>query len=131
MKIIKIMIIILVILLIGMIIISFIDIDTNNNSINTNNISLPIINNIKDIKLTSENYDKLSKEFADKYKDKDELYYYTYSTLYYIFKDGLVDNTKQYINIYNKTINELIDEGKNLMKENNMTVEKYKKQLNN
>ena len=68
--------------------------------------------------------------------------YFAYATSNYIFKDGLANafnmemtedqkETESYKNIYGKTINQLVQEGKNLMKENNMTVEKYKETLQN
>lgn len=36
-----------------------------------------------------------------------------------------------YANIYGKTVQQLIDEGKQLMEENNVTIEQMKEQLKN
>ena len=56
--------------------------------------------------------------------------------MYYIMKDGLTqeymttqDENLLYKNIYNKTVQELIDDGKKIMADNNVTIEQYKEQL--
>lgn len=89
--------------------------------------------------LTSENAEALLKDYSDKNKDTDDFYYFSYAVLYNAFKNGIVsmsntnstntDDSVYYKNIYGKTIKELIEEGKTLMKQNNVTVEQYKKSL--
>ena len=97
-----------------------------------------LFNSIENTKLTKENYEELSNKYAEKNKDNDNLYYYSYAVLYYTMKDGLNNLSKTskneeiiYKNIYGKTINQLIKEGKELMKQNNITIEKYKENLKN
>ena len=98
--------------------------------------------NTANIILSKENYKETTEKYAEENKDSDDLVYFAYATSNYIFKDGLANafnmemtedqkETESYKNIYGKTINQLVQEGKNLMKENNMTVEKYKETLQN
>ncbi len=95
-------------------------------------------NGIKNKKITAENYKEIVSEVGNKMKDKDELYYFTYSITYYMMKDGLAsafgaqeDESSMYVNIYGKTVNQLIKEGKKFMDENNMTIEQYKDKIQN
>lgn len=92
---------------------------------------------LKDETITAENYqdimDRIEKEFN---KDDEEVYYLSYSMLYYITKDGIasaftnsVDESAMYVNIYGKTVKQLINEGKKLMRDNNVTLEQYKEQV--
>lgn len=95
--------------------------------------------NYKNKTITAENYENIMNEVEEKMKDNDELYYLTYSTLYYIMQDGLseafssseYDEEAMYKRIYGKTVQQLIDEGKQLMQDNGITLEEYKQQLNN
>lgn len=95
---------------------------------------------IEDRVLTAENYETLSKEFSEKNKDSDAIYYYSYACMYYIAKDGfssisdfsLTESQQKeimYSRIYGKTINQLATEGKKLMQDNNITIEEYKQSL--
>ena len=90
--------------------------------------------------LTKENYEDISKQYADKENQSDNVIYLTYATIYYIFKDSLALSTdnnltdeqkkdESYKNIYGKTINSLIEEGKQLMIDNGITVDEYRKTL--
>lgn len=96
---------------------------------------------IEDKTLTADNYETLSKEYANNNKNTDNVYYFSYACLYYISKDGLSsafntslsDKEKEstmYSKIYGKTIKQLISEGKQLMLDNNVTIDNYKKSLN-
>lgn len=87
--------------------------------------------------ITAENQeeivDKVEEEFGS---DDDRVYYLAYSMMYYMFRDGLssafsnnTDENAMYENIYGKTVGQLIDEGKQLMEENNITVEEYKESI--
>lgn len=120
---------------------------TNSSSSNTKNNSfsekvqsiLPIENQT----LTEENINSLIEEFGSKNKDDDKYYYLSYAVFYHIFKDGISTSLNASLNnatdeeiekasyksMYGKTINQLISEGKQLMKENNVTIEDYKKSL--
>jgi len=92
--------------------------------------------------LSKDNYEKLITQYGEKYKDSDNLLYFTYATTNYMFSDGfssifnsnLTEEEKEndmYKQIYGKTINELIQEGKKLMEENNTTPQEYKEKLQN
>lgn len=89
--------------------------------------------------LTEENYNEITSEVADELGDSDDLYYLTYATIYHMAEDGISavfsedseEESAMYENIYGKTSKELIEEGKALMEENNMTVEEYKNNLAN
>lgn len=91
---------------------------------------------VKSETITAENYEEISDKIAEELKDDEELYYMSYSVMYYIARDGLSaafsntnDESAMYVNIYGKTVQQLIDEGKQLMKDNNMTIEKFKEQM--
>lgn len=99
-------------------------------------ISKPIENEI----LTAENFESLTSQYAEEHKE--ETYYLSYSMLNAAFTDGLSqaitdafenktsDSSMAYKSLFGKTIRELIEEGKKLMKDNNITLEQYKEQLN-
>ena len=88
--------------------------------------------------ITSENYEELTENVAQELGDTDELYYFTYATTYHIMQDGLAsafsenqDESAMYINIFGKTANDLIKEGKELMQENDITIDEFKESLKN
>ena len=94
--------------------------------------------NIKNETITAENYEEIMDRIGKELKDENDKYYLSYSVMYYVMKDGIAsvfsenENTStssMYTNIYGKTIKQLIDEGKQLMKENNITLDEYKSQL--
>lgn len=92
--------------------------------------------NIKNETITAENYEELSKKLSQELGEVDDVYYYTYACTYYIMKDGFTseylstqDENLLYKNIYNKTVKQLINEGKDLMQEEGTTLEKYKESL--
>lgn len=99
-------------------------------------------NNLANRVLSKENYDEITTKYAQDNANKDEVVYFTYAITNHILKDGLenvlnLEMTEEqkeietYKNIYGKTINQLVEEGKTLMKANNMTVDKYKENLKN
>lgn len=81
--------------------------------------------------VTADNYDTIGNIFNE---NEDELYYFTYACLYYTiterFSTGQDENTAMQ-KIYGKTVQQLVDEGKQLMEKDNITVEEYKEKLNN
>lgn len=87
-----------------------------------------------DVVVTADNYESIKDIFTE--KQEDELYYFYYACLYYGMKNIF---TKEYIStqdenilyqeIHGKTVQQLVDEGKQLMKDNNITLEEYKQQL--
>ena len=92
---------------------------------------------IKSEVVTAENYEELTDKVGTELGETDEAYYFAYACMYYIMQDGLTteymtsqDDSLLYKNIYNKTVQTLIDEGKNLMEENDVTVEEFKQQVN-
>lgn len=98
------------------------------------------IKNYKNIIITEENYDEIMEQMKEELNKEDEVYYASYSMMYYMIQDGMTEvfsnldnenyNEKAvYSRIYGKTMNQLIDEGKLLMKQENITLEQYKKNL--
>lgn len=118
-------------------ILEFIALSTETTSSNTISNTVQAVINTEDKILTAENYKSLSEEYSNNNKNSDNLYYYTYACMYYMFKDGLSSATlseeqqqeAMYSRIYGKTINQLISEGKKLMADNNITVNDYKQTL--
>ena len=89
---------------------------------------------IRGEKFTAENIDELMDRVSTELKDSDDMYYLSYSMMYYMMRDGLSsaltgDEDAMYKNIYGKTENKLISEGKDLMKENNITLDQYKENV--
>ena len=87
---------------------------------------------------TEENYQELMNRIGEELKDSDDLYYISYSAIYYMTKDGLSsalagnnDEKEMYKSFFGKTVQDMINEGKNLMKENNVSIDEYKKQIEN
>lgn len=97
------------------------------------------ISNTKSIKneiITAENYEELMNKIEKELANDEELYYLSYSSMYYIMQDGLAsalsgseDDTAMYTRIYGKTVQQLVDEGKQLMKDNGITIEEFKTNL--
>ena len=85
--------------------------------------------------VSADNYEEISNEIADEYGDGDEAYYYAYACSYYIINAmsseyfESEDESLLYQDIYGKTVNELISEGKDLMEENGVTPESWKEGL--
>lgn len=102
-----------------------------------------LINNGKATKIreeviTAENYEKVTEDLERQLGEADDLYYYAYACMYYMMKDGFSeeymnsqDESIMYKNIYNKTVQQLMDEGKKLMEENDVTIEQWKQQVEN
>lgn len=94
-------------------------------SMNSTSINSSKLNTI----VTADNYITIGNMFNE---NQDELYYFTYACLYYSFTERLttgIDEATAMQKIYGKTVQQLVDEGKQLMKDNNITIEQYKKQL--
>lgn len=88
--------------------------------------------------VSADNYEEISNEIADEYNDGDEVYYYSYACTYYIMTNAMSseyleseDDSLLYQDIYGKTVDELISEGKGLMEENDITPESWKESLSN
>ena len=119
---------------------------TNNTQANTeNSINNEIIkseqNTSKSIRneiVTAENYEELMNKAEQEFSaDDEEIYYLSYSIMYYIMTDGMQaamagseDESEMYVNIYGKTVQQLIDEGKQLMEENDISLDEYKSKIN-
>lgn len=89
-------------------------------------------------KITAENYEELTEKVAQELKNTDDLYYFSYATMYHLMKDGMSsafsgseDEGAMYVNIYGRTAKDLIKEGKKLMEDNNITIDEFRKKLNN
>ncbi len=109
-----------------------------------NPISAAIENNsVSKVVLTKENFEDTMKKYGETVnQNSDEYLYVAYAEMYYIMKDGmasafdsnLTDEQKQdasYKNIYGKTINQLEEEGKKMMAENNVTPQQWKESMQN
>lgn len=86
--------------------------------------------------VSQENYEAILDKVGKKFGESDEAYYYTYACIYYTAKAGFTEEYLQgkdesllYKEIVGKTVQQLMDEGKQLMEENNVTIESYKQQL--
>lgn len=112
------------------------DKSSNNSDVNSSSSGL-FSKGIKDEVVTAENYQDLSSRIAPELNNEDEAYQFVYACMYYIMQDGmsvafdfnLTDeekDSKTYERVYGKTVKQLINEGKQLMKDNDMTVEKFK-----
>lgn len=120
-------------------------ITTNNNvsEASSNNITKDIVNNednnektLRDQIITADNFEKITEKIQSGEAldyNEDDFFYYTYATLSYsvkAMKQGITDTDKIYENnIYGKTLQQIIDEGKQFMKDENTTVEKFKSSL--
>lgn len=112
------LIIIIVVILCGILIFKSIN---SNNGI-TNNSKLNTV-------VTADNYNTIGNIFNE---NDDNLYYFTYACLYYSLTERLttgIDENTAMQKIYGKTVQQLVNEGKQLMQDYNMTVEQYKQQL--
>ena len=92
--------------------------------------------NFKKQIVSQENYEEILNKIIDKLGDTDETYYYTYACIYHVAQAGFTneylqnkDESLLYKDVIGKTVQQLIDEGKQLMEEKNVTVESYKQQL--
>ena len=86
--------------------------------------------------VSQENYETILDEVEKKFGESDETYYYTYACIYHTAKAGFTeeylqskDESMLYKDIAGKTVQQLMDEGKQLMEENNITIEEYKEKL--
>lgn len=94
---------------------------------------------VKNETITAENYDEIMDRIENEFnQDDEELYYLSYAMMYHIFNDGIssafsntTDENAMYASIYGKTVGQLIEEGKQLMEDNNVTIEQYKEGLEN
>ena len=91
---------------------------------------------IKNTVVTEDNYEELSEQVGDELEE-DEAYYYLYACMYYVMTDGLSeeylssdgDESIAYQNIYGKTVGELVEEGEDLIEENDITVDEWKETM--
>ncbi len=105
----------------------------NENTASEQNTSKSIKNEV----ITAENYEKLMNQAEQEFTENDEeIYYLSYAVMYYIMTDGMEaalsgseDESEMYVNIYGKTVQQLIDEGKKLMEENNVSLDEYKQKI--
>ena len=88
--------------------------------------------------ITAENFDELTKSIAEELGKSDELYYFAYAGMYYMMTDGMSsafsgneDENAMYVNIYGKTAENLIEEGRQLMEENNVSLDEFKENIEN
>lgn len=90
--------------------------------------------NIRSETITAENFEEMMTRLDNEMEGEDDLYYLSYSIMYYMVQDGMeastdpeADESATYARIYGKTVETLINEGKQLMSDNDITVEEYKK----
>lgn len=115
------------------------DKSSNNSDVNSSSSGF-FSKSIKDEVVTAENYQDLSNRIAPELNNEDEAYQFVYACMYYIMQDGMAvafdfnstdeeKDSKTYERVYGKTVKQLINEGKQLMKDNDMTVEKFKQSM--
>ena len=99
-------------------------------------VFLIILVTIRKETITAENYEEIFNRISEELKDTDDIYYLSYSVMYYMMKDGISstlngneDENAMYVNIYEKTVQQLIDEGKQLMIDNNVSIEEFKENI--
>lgn len=88
---------------------------------------------VKNKVITAENMNDILETIGEKAKKDEELYYVSYAMMYHIMQNGIADQeetgkdkNKIYANIYGKTVKELMNEGKKLMQDNDVTLEQFK-----
>lgn len=92
--------------------------------------------NVRNKLITKENYNQITEQITEQLKDSDDSYYFIYACITYMSKAGLTeeylnsqDESLLYKEIYNKTVNQLVQEGKKMLEESDMTLEKFKRQV--
>ena len=113
--------------------------NTNNLNNSTSTSGEALGKNIKEEVITAENYEEILNRIENEISEDDEdIYYLSYAMMYYMFSSGISSavagndvETEMYSEIYGKTIQQLIDEGKQLMEENDVPLEEYKESLTN
>lgn len=87
--------------------------------------------------ITQENYEEITNQITEELGDSDDAYYFTFACITYMSEAGLTDKYFQsrddsmlYEKIYNKTVNQLIEDGKQLMSESETTIDDFKRQIN-
>ena len=93
---------------------------------------------IKSQVITAENMDKVIEKMEQKAKKDEELYYASYAMMYHIMQNGITnqgetvkDKNIIYKNVYGKTVKVLIEEGKQIMQDNDITLEAFKSSMQN
>ena len=88
--------------------------------------------------ITAENMDKVIEKMEQKAKKDEELYYASYAMMYHIMQNGITnqgetvkDKNIIYKNVYGKTVKVLIEEGKQIMQDNDITLEAFKASMQN
>lgn len=83
--------------------------------------------------ITADNYEEMLDKLDKKLAGQDDLYYISYSVMYHLMTDGMNaaegDENAMYANIYGKTVQELIDDGKSLMEKENVSIDQVKQTL--
>ena len=91
---------------------------------------------IKQETITAENFETVVNKLETSMQAEDDLYYFTYAVTYHIMEDamkaaaeGKTDESEMYVNIYGRTVQELMDDGKRIAEENNLTIDQVKQQI--
>ena len=86
--------------------------------------------------ITAENFETVMNKLETSMQSEDDLYYFTYAATYYIVRDamtaaaaGKTDESEMYVNIYGKTVQQLMDDGRRIAEENNLSLEQVKEQI--
>lgn len=96
-----------------------------------------VTSSIRDEVITAENFDEMTDKI-DRELDQngDDIYYISYAVVYYMTQDSIAAAARNedvegdiYTSIYGKTVQTLIDEGKTLMEENEVSLEQYKQTI--
>lgn len=122
--------VLIIIVLTGILVFKFL----SNKKAVTGSTSTKSTTNIEDIVLNKDNAQETIDKYGKLKEGTDELVYVTYAMMNYMFSantsKSATTNVDAYQKIYGKTLKELKEEGKQLMKKNNVTVEEFKKNMN-
>lgn len=94
------------------------------------------IASIENTKLTKENFQSTMDDYSKLKKDTDDIVYAGYAIMYYTMTDYMSNifnsnatEDDAYAQVYGKSLSKLKDEGKSLMKKNNITPKEFKEKL--
>ena len=93
-------------------------------------------NDIKSQVFSAANYEELMNEISIELHGTDEIYYLGYAIMYNAVKEGAASGMvggdaeeAMYESIYGRRVQDLINEGKDLMRKNDVTIDEFKKQI--
>lgn len=93
-------------------------------------------NDIRSQVFSAENFEELMNEISVELHGTDDIYYLGYAIMYNAMKEGFASamvggepEEAMYESIYGRRVQDLINEGKDLMRKNDVTIEEFKEQV--